>query len=112
MFCNGNCPYCSVCYDLVTILVLLDYVLQLNKVKKVFFYHFKVTILVLLDYVLQCVFADKENNVYQVTILVLLDYVLQFMSSFRQLKEVIKCHNPCFIRLCFAIKVLHLHKKF
>ena len=38
----------------------------------------------------------------EVTILVLLDYVLQFPTR-SKLRIKQKCHNPCFIRLCFAI---------
>ncbi len=41
-------------------------------------------------------------HVQQVTILVLLDYVLQLMLS-DVIYENFECHNPCFIRLCFAI---------
>ena len=77
MFCNAKG------YDLntiirVAILVLLDYVLQLNKEfeKKI---DERVAILVLLDYVLQF-YNDKINGLKErkVAILVLLDYVLQY----------------------------------
>ena len=49
----------------------------------------------------------------KVAILVLLDYVLQFINCDSQ-HNIIRRRNPCFIRLCFAIKVPgkeHRHKR-
>ncbi len=61
-----------------------------------------VTILVLLDYVLQYKYCGGNCTVCNVTILVLLDYVLQY-SVCDLIEALASRHNPCFIRLCFAI---------
>ena len=63
-----------------------------------------VAILVLLDYVLQWEIDSDFRQILAVAILVLLDYVLQ--SKTVTLKRIyIKRRNPCFIRLCFAIRL-------
>ncbi len=61
-----------------------------------------VTILVLLDYVLQYNIEVYNNDELVVTILVLLDYVLQYDGRILRFGRL-NCHNPCFIRLCFTI---------